>query len=223
MERSAHKWAHNSQVRCCALWEASMPLAMSVKQPLVERSAHKLAQMHPTHQQLECQPPHQLCTVCSSKPASSCQELCYQAACAKVCLHLGAQSACVLQGEQWEERWGEHYRRRGQASKWADKWSQVGNQVLLLARHVQYTWQAFRPGPHTCGSQIHAASCTCPTPSAGAAMCPQSCTVIQASHADGHKVLMQIWHEKWGEEYDGPDGNGPGGCMKYTDKACPAC
>ena len=32
---------------------------------------------------------------------------------------------------------------------------------------------------------------------------------------------MQIWHERWGEEYGGPDGVGPGGCVKYTDKARP--
>ena len=49
----------------------------------------------------------------------------------------------TVQGEQWEERWGEHYRRKGQASKWADKWSHVGNQVrvsfvtLLRARPQQ--------------------------------------------------------------------------------------
>ena len=31
-------------------------------------------------------------------------------------------------------------------------------------------------------------------------------------------AIMQIWHERWGEDYEGPDGKGPGGCVKYTDK-----
>ena len=34
-----------------------------------------------------------------------------------------------VQGDEWEERWGEHYRRKGQASKFADKWAREKGQV----------------------------------------------------------------------------------------------
>ena len=34
-----------------------------------------------------------------------------------------------MQGDQWEEQWGESYRRRGQAAKYADKWAQEGGQL----------------------------------------------------------------------------------------------
>ena len=35
----------------------------------------------------------------------------------------------LLQGEEWEEKWGEHYWSKGKAQKWADKWGKEGSNV----------------------------------------------------------------------------------------------
>lgn len=32
----------------------------------------------------------------------------------------------MLQGDEWEEKWGEHYRAGGHTSKFADKWARDG-------------------------------------------------------------------------------------------------
>ena len=63
----------------------------------------------------------------------------------------GLSMAGALQGEQWEERWGEHYRRKGQASKWADKWSAVGNQV----RQASFGRPASRLCRRALGALLH--------------------------------------------------------------------
>ncbi len=34
-----------------------------------------------------------------------------------------------MQGEEWEERWGEQYWSLGRANKFADKWGKEGNNV----------------------------------------------------------------------------------------------
>ena len=34
-----------------------------------------------------------------------------------------------LQGDEWEEKWGEHYWSKGKAHKWADKWGKEGSNV----------------------------------------------------------------------------------------------
>ncbi len=34
-----------------------------------------------------------------------------------------------MQGEEWEERWGEQYWSLGRANKYADKWGKEGNNV----------------------------------------------------------------------------------------------
>jgi len=34
-----------------------------------------------------------------------------------------------LQGDEWEEKWGEHYWSKGKAEKWADKWGKEGVNV----------------------------------------------------------------------------------------------
>ena len=34
-----------------------------------------------------------------------------------------------LQGDEWEEKWGEHYWSKGKAHKWADKWAKDGVNV----------------------------------------------------------------------------------------------
>ena len=34
-----------------------------------------------------------------------------------------------LQGDEWEEKWGEHYWSKGKAQKWADKWGKDGGNV----------------------------------------------------------------------------------------------
>ena len=35
----------------------------------------------------------------------------------------------TLQGDEWEEKWGEHYWSKGKAQKWADKWGKEGSNV----------------------------------------------------------------------------------------------
>ena len=37
--------------------------------------------------------------------------------------------AAQLQGDEWEERWGEHYCSGGRANKYADKWGKDGPNV----------------------------------------------------------------------------------------------
>jgi hypothetical protein len=32
----------------------------------------------------------------------------------------------VRQGDEWEEKWGEHYHSSGEVSKFADKWGKNG-------------------------------------------------------------------------------------------------
>lgn len=32
----------------------------------------------------------------------------------------------VLQGDEWEEKWGEHYHDSGKVAKYADKWGKAG-------------------------------------------------------------------------------------------------
>ena len=36
---------------------------------------------------------------------------------------------CLWQGDEWEERWGEHYLSKGKARKWADKWGKEGANI----------------------------------------------------------------------------------------------
>ena len=35
----------------------------------------------------------------------------------------------LWQGDEWEERWGEHYLSKGKARKWADKWGKEGANI----------------------------------------------------------------------------------------------
>ena len=35
----------------------------------------------------------------------------------------------MVQEDQWEEKWGEHYWSKGKAQKWADKWGKEGSNV----------------------------------------------------------------------------------------------
>jgi hypothetical protein len=32
----------------------------------------------------------------------------------------------VVQGDEWEEKWGEHYHNSGKVAKYADKWGKAG-------------------------------------------------------------------------------------------------
>lgn len=34
-----------------------------------------------------------------------------------------------MQGEEWEEKWGEQYEPSGHANKWADKWAKKGPEI----------------------------------------------------------------------------------------------
>ena len=34
-----------------------------------------------------------------------------------------------MQGDEWEEKWGEHYLSKGKAKKWADKWGKEGGNI----------------------------------------------------------------------------------------------
>ena len=36
---------------------------------------------------------------------------------------------CGLQGDEWEEKWGEWWASMGRANKWADKWAKSGTNV----------------------------------------------------------------------------------------------
>ena len=40
-----------------------------------------------------------------------------------------AASRRELQGDEWEEKWGERYWSAGRADKWADKWAREGGDV----------------------------------------------------------------------------------------------
>lgn len=42
-----------------------------------------------------------------------------------------SQKLCVTlqQGDEWEEKWGEHYAASGEANKYADKWGKDGPNV----------------------------------------------------------------------------------------------
>ena len=33
---------------------------------------------------------------------------------------------CLTQGDEWEEKWGEHYHDSGKVAKYADKWGKSG-------------------------------------------------------------------------------------------------
>jgi hypothetical protein len=38
----------------------------------------------------------------------------------------------TLQGDEWEEKWGEHYHVSGKVAKFADKWGKTGESVSCL-------------------------------------------------------------------------------------------
>ena len=45
--------------------------------------------------------------------------------CSCIRLHISAP----LQGNEWEEKWGEKYWSAGRAEKWADKWGREGGDI----------------------------------------------------------------------------------------------
>ena len=49
-----------------------------------------------------------------------------------------------MQGDEWEEKWGEHYWSKGRAHKWADKWGKDGPNVW----HER--WGEDYPGDDAC-------------------------------------------------------------------------
>ena len=49
-----------------------------------------------------------------------------------------------MQGDEWEEKWGEHYWSKGRAHKWADKWGKEGPNVW----HER--WGEDYPGDDAC-------------------------------------------------------------------------
>lgn len=44
-----------------------------------------------------------------------------------------------VQGDEWEEKWGEHYHVSGKVAKYADKWGKAGEGVgVLLVTSYKY-------------------------------------------------------------------------------------
>jgi hypothetical protein len=43
-----------------------------------------------------------------------------------------------LQGDEWEEKWGEHYHNSGKVAKFADKWGKAGEatSIHILSMHT---------------------------------------------------------------------------------------
>jgi len=57
-----------------------------------------------------------------------CWEICESCSCpGGVCVFV-----CPVQGDEWEEKWGEHYHDSGKVAKYADKWGKAGEQFGVL-------------------------------------------------------------------------------------------
>jgi hypothetical protein len=39
---------------------------------------------------------------------------------------------CLTQGDEWEEKWDEHYHSSGKVAKYADKWGKAGGCMRLV-------------------------------------------------------------------------------------------
>lgn len=65
-----------------------------------------------------------------------------------------ADPASIVQGDQWEEKWGEHYWSKGKAQKWADKWGKEGTNVW----HERWG-EDYPPGGDACFKYTDKAGC----------------------------------------------------------------
>ena len=118
-----------------------------------------------------------------------------------------------LQGNEWEEKWGEKYWSAGKAEKFAEKWAREGGDVWHEKWGENYDgeggWWAGRPLGWRCGGWQPACLPACPPAPSVPCWLPQARRQVGCP-TDRQLLLQPVLHVL------------PvlpaGGCLKYTDK-----